>query len=667
MPDTNTSTADSSDSGAAGGVGTSYIQRNLTIKPFVKQTDNNETAVQWGKYKKDLERQFRFFGVTDPETKKDGLLIYGEDLVDIEDSLPDPQAGESDDVYTILIRKIDKHFMLKKNKDFARFQMSELKQESHERLADYYAKIREIAKKCEYGTHENDSIRDHLIRTMLNHRIRSKAIRENWSLDKILSEAALEEETEQQAKAISKKVDAALLTEKVRKISFKKPDNSSRQCLRCGTTRRHETCPAMGATCDYCGKLNHYASVCIAKSKAERFQGNRNQRRRNNSNHEATPPRNFTLQRHDKRVASKPQPKQTSRTKHVQNQHSDDSSSSDDDFYLRHLKTHHTSHQNKHRKTCTIYINDVEMQAEPDTGYDANIVDEHQFQNIQNHAPEVTVKPSKIKLKALKEDLPVIEEADVIIANQRRSVSTTIVIVKGQIDSPPLIGRATLEDLGMVMIDETGGLKSPNKIVKSISKQEPETGSAELSEILDKYKGKFTGIGKAMRDGQEIKITLPMQDDAIPIAQKPRRVPYQLVEPLQNRLQEFEDNDIIEPVPEHEAITWCSPLVQPKPKNPKDIRACLDLRVVNKSMLRTRQVQAPITEDFIREFKDCKIFSKLDLNHGYHQFALDDESRRIMTFSTPWGNYRYKRLAFGGLNSQDLFDAEIAKIISGIP
>ena len=40
---------------------------------------------------------------------------------------------------------------------------------------------------------------------------------------------------------------------------------------------------------------------------------------------------------------------------------------------------------------------------------------------------------------------------------------------------------------------------------------------------------------------------------------------------------------------------------------------------------------------------------------------------RIMTFSTPWANYRYKRLAFGGKNSQDLFDAKIAKVISGIP
>ena len=121
-----------------------------------------------------------------------------------------------------------------------------------------------------------------------------------------------------------------------------------------------------------------------------------------------------------------------------------------------------------------------------------------------------------------------------------------------------------------------------------------------------------------MRDGEEIRINIQMKDNAQPIAQKLRRVPYQLTEPLKKRLEEFEENDIIEPVPEHEAITWCSPLVvQPKPKNPKDIRACLDLRLVNKSMLRTRQVQAPITEDFITEFKRCTVFSKLHLNHAW--------------------------------------------------
>jgi len=216
----------------------------------------------------------------------------------------------------------------------------------------------------------------------------------------------------------------------------------------------------------------------------------------------------------------------------------------------------------------------------------------------------------------------------------------------------------------MLLIDNTGNLKS-NKEIKNIKENKHQ---ADLDSILNKHQQRFTGIGKAMRDGKEIQIHIPMKDNAIPIAQKPRRVPYLLTDPLKKRLDEFIEIDIIEQVPQHEAITWCSPLVvQPKPKNPKDIRACLDLRLVNQSMLRTRQVQAPITEDFIKEFKDCKIFSKLDLNHGYHQFCLDEDSRKIMTFSTPWGNYRYKRLAFGGLNSQDLFDTEIARIISGIP
>ena len=124
----------------------------------------------------------------------------------------------------------------------------------------------------------------------------------------------------------------------------------------------------------------------------------------------------------------------------------------------------------------------------------------------------------------------------------------------------------------------------------------------------------------------------------------------------------------MEEVPEQESIGWCSPLVvQPKPKNPKDIRVSLGLRVLNKSMERTCQVQAPITEDFIAMFKDCKVFSKLDVNHGYHQFTLDEPSRKLVTFSTPWGNYQYKRLAFGGVNSQDLFDGEMSKITSRIP
>ena len=59
--------------------------------------------------------------------------------------------------------------------------------------------------KCDYGTHEDNAIWDHLIRTMLHLKIRSKAIRDNWALDKILTETALDEQTTEQADAITKK------------------------------------------------------------------------------------------------------------------------------------------------------------------------------------------------------------------------------------------------------------------------------------------------------------------------------------------------------------------------------------------------------------------------------------------------------------------------------
>ena len=38
----------------------------------------SDTALSWTKWKKkERKREFRFFGLTDPEVKKDRLIIYG--------------------------------------------------------------------------------------------------------------------------------------------------------------------------------------------------------------------------------------------------------------------------------------------------------------------------------------------------------------------------------------------------------------------------------------------------------------------------------------------------------------------------------------------------------------------------------------------------------------
>ena len=647
------------------------VNRHLNIAPFQLSRDSNDTAVRWAKWKKNIERQFRFFGIIDPQLKKDGLIIYGgQEIADLDDSIPDPTLEGEQNEYTQLIAKLDQHFLPKKNKDYARFKLGNLIQQDDEPMATYYARIREIAKKCSY-TDEDDAIRDHIIKTMRNNAIRVKAIRNNWTLQQILDEAAISEQAQLQAREIKEKLEATGTSQRVK---YTKQDS----CQRCGRKHDKGKCPAYGEKCRKCGKLNHFAIVCKSHPTRNPNEKNRNRRenpqyRRQDNKLKGKGQQNRPYSRRDDRKdnqkldGGKPNIRHVEKTE--ENFSSSSSDSSNDEDFIQHLRIKQTTRMNRKKisKSCTVKINGVATEIEPDTGSDANIMDEEQFRRFQKTRPEIRLKKSRIKLRALLQDIPVLGECSVIIQNQTRQTRTRMIVIKGKMDSLPLIGRPTLSNLGMVLIDETGNLSKETEQETSKVKKVTEKHQ-KLEEILKKYEERFQGIGKAKRDEKDIEIHLPMNENATPIAQKPRRVPYHLLKPLEERINEFVESDIIEKVPEHEAIEWCSPLVvQPKAKNPKDIRVSLDLRMLNQSMSRTRNVQTPITEDFVNEFKDCTIFSKIDLNHGYHQFALDEESRKIMTFSTPWGNYRYKRLAFGGKNSQDLFDAEIAKIISCIP
>ena len=153
-------------------------------------------------------------------------------------------------------------------------------------------------------------------------------------------------------------------------------------------------------------------------------------------------------------------------------------------------------------------------------------MDDSHFSDLRRKAPEIRLQNTMVKLKVLKEALPVIGEAKIEMSNANRQVQTTIIVIRGRIDSPPLIGCETLEALGMLLIDETGSLKTPNKNIHNVKHQMPENASAtettELSTILTKFQQRFIGIAKAKHNGKEIQIKIPMKPNATPIAQKAR-------------------------------------------------------------------------------------------------------------------------------------------------
>ena len=82
----------------------------------------------------------------------------------------------------------------------------------------------------------------------------------------------------------------------------------------------------------------------------------------------------------------------------------------------------------------------------------------------------------------------------VIIENETRKTQATIAIIQGRIDSQPLLGRKTLEDLGMIMFDASCRLKKPNRDVKTVHKVT--TRNADLDRIIYKYESRFQGIGQ---------------------------------------------------------------------------------------------------------------------------------------------------------------------------
>ena len=89
------------------------------------------------------------------------------------------------------------------------------------------------------------------------------------------------------------------------------------------------------------------------------------------------------------------------------------------------------------------------------------------------------------------------------------------------------------------------------------------------------------------------------------------------------------------------------------------------MRVANQAIER-EQHPVPTVEDLIIDMNGATVFSKLDLNQGYHQLELDEESRSITTFATHIGLFSYKRLSFGINSAAKIFQKSVEEVLQGI-
>lgn len=233
--------------------------------------------------------------------------------------------------------------------------------------------------------------------------------------------------------------------------------------------------------------------------------------------------------------------------------------------------------------------------------------------------------------------------------------------------------------IALGMIPESFPLPKSNfsqtcKVLKAVNfavecGEDPNTKSIELwkNQIISDFADVFnsTSSFKPM-SGAPMHIHLKDMGDERPThVTTARPISYAYQDDAKKELDYMDKMDVTEDA--DEPSEWVSPfLVVPKP-NGQGVRIVIDYRGLNRFVRRPEHPFPSPAEIKASIPPKAKWFAKLDATKGYWQIPLDDESKKLTTFMTPWGRKRFKRAPMGLASSGDEYCLRGDRALEGIP
>ena len=144
----------------------------------------------------------------------------------------------------------------------------------------------------------------------------------------------------------------------------------------------------------------------------------------------------------------------------------------------------------------------------------------------------------------------------------------------------------------------------------------------------------FTGLGNI--GNYKIELT----EGAVPKQDAPRIVPVALREDLKKKLYEWSRKATAKV---DEPTDWVSSAVYVKKRNGQ-LRVRLDPRELNKHA-KIPKLCLPTIDDVTSRLAKAQAFTVLDAKDGFLQMKLDEDSRKLTTFHTPFGRRKWLRIA----------------------
>ena len=492
----------------------------------------------------------------------------------------------------------------RKNTIYERYVFFSRNQDSGESIDHYVTVLKTFANSCEFGALKESVIRDRIVFGIQDSSVRERLLRDaKLTLETAIEKVRSVELTQIQLKQM--KADKAT-DESVSAINTEKPPEKLPSKFPmidykfCGKRhpRNKNLCPAYGSKCQKCGLANHFAKKCRTKETRHPKTGKRLHLVEIEDDNEDE----FTIDMVSHKIGSL-------------NTKSNDEVAS--------------------QLFVTMMVNDnAYVKFQLDCGATCNLLPLKDYTRVMGDPDDLYIEKSKAKLTMYNGAVMYpVGKCKLKCTRDGSSHVLEFQVVDG--DVRPLLSAESCQRLNFLKVLVKDSLHHVDTVTQD-SQYKPSMSKTVINDsILTEYADVFEGLG-CLADPYHIEIDPTAQ----PVIHPPRKVPVTLREPLRLELERKEN--ILAPV--SEATDWVSSMVTVV--KPNKLRICIDPKDLNRAIKR-RHYPLPTVEEIATSLSEAKVFSVLDAKSGFWQVPLDDSSRRLTTFNTPFGRFRWLRMPFG--------------------